>query len=796
MRIFLFLFLVLVQGVLALSQDRGDFHARVNTSLAEHNYAVVIEELIKFRDDQPDQFEANNYDYLLARVLELSGDQASAMRGYHSVSTRSSVLRPYALWHLSQLSRTSGNLMLERIYLTELQFSFPDSLLKRAAKIRYARSMYEVGNYQWAATEFAALLKPHGLGTRLSKTANEDSTARENLVYLAKSYLHAGEHEKARQTFERILSETEDTDQPDDFALEAARGLDLLDTGSESYGKSAPRISDAEHFRRAETYQFNRDFHAARLHYTAIVNEHPTGEHVPKAMFQIGRCHVQLREFAEAEKWFERIQELYPDHDFARDALLHGASAYSRIGKFREAIARYEKYIDKYPNDERIDRAYLNIIDILRDQGEETEALQRAAAAQKVFRGKVGEAQALFAEARIFLARTDWPSALSSLEKLQRLPNLGGATVPGGTNIAEIAFLRGYVLEQLRRFPEAIDAYLSIPDGRGEYYGWRASERLQMLNGNDTARPHIEAKRFALNEIRKNAADQSVRTIIQSQLRLTSEPAARATLLDELRKAYSVAKPYDEPLKFDQLLSVRKTSRANERNQIADKLVYIGLFDEAAPEVEASRVGDVDYTLARYYALGNKAYRGLDFVESSWRAPGDFEIEMIPNEIAELLYPAPYKELLNKFAKPRNVDPRFILAIMRQESRFRPDAKSNAAARGLMQFISTTSETVGGKLGRNNFRQDDMYDPATAILFGSEYIADMFKFFPDQSSAVAASYNGGEDNMKRWLNRAKSNDADRYVPEIAYSQTKDYVYRVMANYRMYQMFYDENLRRK
>ena len=68
--------------------------------------------------------------------------------------------------------------------------------------------------------------------------------------------------------------------------------------------------------------------------------------------------------------------------------------------------------------------------------------------------------------------------------------------------------------------------------------------------------------------------------------------------------------------------------------------------------------------------------------------------------------------------------------------------------------------------------------------------------FPKQPESVAASYNAGEDNMKRWLGRAKSDLPGVYVSEIAYSQTKDYVYRVMANYRMYQAIYDENLQRK
>jgi soluble lytic murein transglycosylase len=58
---------------------------------------------------------------------------------------------------------------------------------------------------------------------------------------------------------------------------------------------------------------------------------------------------------------------------------------------------------------------------------------------------------------------------------------------------------------------------------------------------------------------------------------------------------------------------------------------------------------------------------------------------------------------------------------------------------------------------------------------------------------VAASYNGGEDNMKRWLARSRSREPERYVPEIAFSQSKDYVYRVMANYRMYRHLYTEDL---
>ena len=125
------------------------------------------------------------------------------------------------------------------------------------------------------------------------------------------------------------------------------------------------------------------------------------------------------------------------------------------------------------------------------------------------------------------------------------------------------------------------------------------------------------------------------------------------------------------------------------------------------------------------------ANRAVAFIEPLWRKiPDDYQIELIPREQIELLYPAPYQDSLLKFAPERNVDPRFVFSIMRQESRFRADVKSVAAARGLMQFISSTSNHIAFELGKNNFKQDDLYHPPTAIFFGSQYLSNLFKIFP------------------------------------------------------------------
>ncbi|PYT01431.1 MAG: hypothetical protein DMF63_00855 [Acidobacteria bacterium] len=667
-----------------------------------------------------------------------------------------------------------------------------------------AQSWFDSGSFDLAIRQVEHMPAPP---SQPSIRAAEQTT-RELQAFLADTYLRSGNTAKAKELFTSLTNSLSNPAQPDDFALAGALALDRLDSP-----ESASQLSDYEHLRRASIYQFNRDFERARTHYAAILKDYPSSGLAPDAIFQTGRGYVQQGDFAEALKWFERVLEQFPEHQIAEETLLQTASAYARVGKHHEAGARYKLYIDKYPEGSRLDRAYLNLVDVLRDEREETAAIKWCGTIRDKFRGKQPEALATFAEARIYLARTNWPDALLTLERLEKYSDLGGANTPGGTNISEVRFLHGFVLEQLRRYAEAVDVYLSIPDGRNEYYGWLATERLKLLASNKSSAQFITAKAESLKQARPSEPDAARRNL-QAVLRLTDLADERTKLLGSLRSTYAAIPAYSSALPKFKLVKLGrqepvevKQERAPARPRaVADELLFLGLYDEAAPEIDRNRSSspasatsakaDLDYTIATFYTLGDMANRGSAFIESAWKLPADYQIDLIPADVLDLLYPAPYWEDLIKHAPQRNVDPRFLLSLMRQESRFRADVKSYAAARGLMQFISTTSSRIAAELGRENFRQDDLYDPSTSILFGAHYVENLFKLFPNQPPAVAASYNGGEDNMQRWLSRSKSAQPERYVSEIAFAQSKDYVYRVMSNFRMYQMLYDENLKRR
>ena len=159
-------------------------------------------------------------------------------------------------------------------------------------------------------------------------------------------------------------------------------------------------------------------------------------------------------------------------------------------------------------------------------------------------------------------------------------------------------------------------------------------------------------------------------------------------------------------------------------------------------------------------------------------------------------YPVMYKAEILRYAKAKKIDGRFVLAIMKQESSFKANAKSPAAARGLLQLVFDTAIKYKNQTGYPNLQPDDLYQPSINIAIGSYYIAELKDEFNGMYEAIAASYNGGEDNAARWLNRSKPKDAGIFASEVGFAETKAYVGKVMNNYRVYRALYTEDLNRR
>jgi len=231
----------------------------------------------------------------------------------------------------------------------------------------------------------------------------------------------------------------------------------------------------------------------------------------------------------------------------------------------------------------------------------------------------------------------------------------------------------------------------------------------------------------------------------------------------------SVLKPVQEDL--NTLRHPLRTALDPSADAVSE-LVFLRLWDEAAFWLDRSDARTPRRVAAEISYLGGHYDRAISLADRLPRS----------GSTLPLVYPAGYRNVICDAAAKYKVDPLWLHAIIWQESKYNPNSRSGAAARGLMQLIPDTANAVGAKIGLGNVALETLFDPAVSIQLGAAYWAYLMDKFKSPELALAA-YNGGPDNVERWVN--KSSDPEMFVSDIGFVETKKYVMSVVATHAAY-----------
>jgi soluble lytic murein transglycosylase len=132
----------------------------------------------------------------------------------------------------------------------------------------------------------------------------------------------------------------------------------------------------------------------------------------------------------------------------------------------------------------------------------------------------------------------------------------------------------------------------------------------------------------------------------------------------------------------------------------------------------------------------------------------------------------------------------FAHAITRQESSFERTAMSPVGARGLMQLMPGTAAMQARRLGVPYSLGRLTEDPNYNILLGNDHIALLMGQYGGNAVLVAAAYNAGGGNVNRWIRangdpRSPGVDVVRWIEDIPFTETRNYVQRVIENMVVY-----------
>ena len=158
-------------------------------------------------------------------------------------------------------------------------------------------------------------------------------------------------------------------------------------------------------------------------------------------------------------------------------------------------------------------------------------------------------------------------------------------------------------------------------------------------------------------------------------------------------------------------------------------------------------------------------------------------------------FPMPFRDAVVKRAQSINLDPAYVYGLIRQESRFIMDARSGVGASGLMQVMPATARETARRLGMVGFTADQLTDRDTNIAIGTGYLKLVLDDLSGSMPLAAAAYNAGPGRPRSWRGQAGSPvmEAAIWAENVPFSETRDYVKKVMSNASYYANRFGEKI---
>jgi soluble lytic murein transglycosylase len=341
---------------------------------------------------------------------------------------------------------------------------------------------------------------------------------------------------------------------------------------------------------------------------------------------------------------------------------------------------------------------------------------------------------------------------------------------------------------------DALDHYARVSrdsDLTDDMLAWKARAALRSLRG-----PQWPVVLQAINAMGENARREPAWIYWKARALLAGNPAdSRRPEAQKMLESIASPRGFYEQLALEELgqkISVpprpapltdeeKEAVRANPSLSRALHAIGLGIRPEGVREwnygtnmAKPGGLGDRELLAAAQLACDREIWDRC--INTSERTKSEFDIEQ--------RFPMPFRDSVVRRSQAIGLDPAYVYGLIRQESRFVMDARSQVGASGLMQVMPATARWTARKIGLPDFSPQQLSDRETNIAIGTGYLKLVLDDFNGSMPLAAAAYNAGPSRPRSWRNGPVI-EAAAWAENVPFGETRDYVKKVLANTTVY-----------
>jgi soluble lytic murein transglycosylase len=160
--------------------------------------------------------------------------------------------------------------------------------------------------------------------------------------------------------------------------------------------------------------------------------------------------------------------------------------------------------------------------------------------------------------------------------------------------------------------------------------------------------------------------------------------------------------------------------------------------------------------------------------------------------LLKVVFPLPYRDLLLAESRRAGIDPMLFAGLVRQESMFRPAARSRVGATGLAQIMPATGRWLAPAIRLEGYEDRLLTVPEVNLRMGAKYLGDLLGRYDGARDLALAGYNAGPGRADRWRRElGHGRDTDAFRDAIPFDETRHYVRVVLRNAFVYERLYGD-----